>query len=128
MKYLLILLSLICFTIAGCGPKLQGFNGKVNYDGKPLPEGVITFTPDAEKGNLMGASNLAVIKDGEYKLPVSQGISGGWYKVTVESSKWVEEGGDGKEVHNIPPYTFSHEFKPEDKNFDIEIPVTKSKK
>jgi hypothetical protein len=119
---------LLFISLCGCGEKLQGFGGAVTYNGKPLEKGLISFNPDAEKGNLMGASNIAAVRDGHYELPVSQGISGGWYKIRVESTEHVdgEEGGYEKDL--IPPYLFSHEFKPDEKTFDIDIPVQKKTK
>jgi len=118
--------ALLFLTFVGCGgPKLQGFNGAVTYDGKPLEGGIIFFTPDARKGNLMGASNVASIKDGRYELPVSQGISGGWYLIRVEVTEAVVGVEGEHEKFLIPPYEFSNEFKPDDKVFDIDIPKQK---
>ena len=112
--------------LAGCGsPKLQGFSGSVTYDGQPLKIGIVTFIPDADKGNMMGKSTIAPIRDGRYELPPSQGISGGWYRMTVEVTELVEDEEGGSEKHVIPPYTLSHEFMPDDMTFDIEIPVRK---
>ncbi|GHT26100.1 hypothetical protein FACS18942_02880 [Planctomycetales bacterium] len=128
MKHLLfVLLCSLFLPLFGCGEKLQGFSGSVTYGGKPLPAGIITFGPDAEHGNLMGAANVAAIKDGRYALPVNQGISGGWYRVSVESTEHVDGAEGGSEKHLIPPYSFSHEFKPDEKTFDIEIPAAAKK-
>lgn len=123
MKYLLslFLLSGLLF-LTGCGPELHGFNGTVNYDGQPVEKGIITFTPDAKKGNLMGASNVAGIRDGRYELPVDQGISGGWYKIHIEASERVEDAEGGHDKLLFPQYVFSHEFKPDEKVFNIEVP------
>ena len=113
----------LCLTLSGCGPKLQGFSGSVTHEGVPLEKGVVIFTPDATKGNLVGASNIASIQNGRYELPVEQGISGGWYEVRVEVTEWIGgEGDSGTTKDLIPPYIFSHEFKPDDKTFDIDIP------
>ena len=76
----------------------------------------------------MGASNIASIQNGRYELPANQGISGGWYEVRIEVTEVVEGVGEGAEASYkdvIPPYVFSHEFKPDDKTFDIEIPKRK---
>ena len=122
----LVLFTLsLCLPLTGCGEKLQGFNGTVTYDGKPLEAGVIIFTPDATKGNLMGASNIASIQNGRYTLPENQGISGGWYEIRVESTEVTQGTGEGAEAVSkdlIPPYVFSHEFKPDDKTFDVDVP------
>ena len=112
--------------LTGCGgSKLQGFSGTVTLEGEPLEKGAVIFTPDVKKGNLQGESTIASIQNGRYTLPANQGISGGWYEVRVEVTEWVEgvgEGADGYTKNLIPPYTVSHEFKPDDKTFDIDIP------
>jgi hypothetical protein len=124
-RLLFVILCSLFLPLSGCSEKLQGFGGNVTYGGKPLEQGSITFTPDAEHGNLMGASNVAAVKDGRYELPVNQGISGGWYRVSVESTEHVDGAEGGSEKHLIPPYSFSHEFKPDEKTFDIEIPAAR---
>jgi len=117
---------LAVILLSGCAEKLQGFSGSVTHDGQPLAEGVVIFTPDATKGNLMGASNIASIQNGRYELPADQGISGGWYEIRVEVTEVIDGGEDDTTVRNvIPPYIFSHEFKPDDTIFDIDIPANR---
>jgi len=119
----------LCLTLTGCGgDTLQGFSGSVTHGGAPLEKGVVIFTPDATKGNLMGASTIASIQNGRYELPVDQGISGGWYEIRVEVTEWVEGEGEGAEGFSrnlIPPYIFSYEFKPDDEILDIDIPANR---
>ena len=121
--------TLFCLALTGCGgEKLQGFSGTVTLDGQPLEKGSISFTPDASKGNTSGTSTIAPIKNGRYELPADQGISGGWYEVRVEATEWVEGEGEGAEGFNrnlIEPYITSHEFKPDDKTFDVDIPASR---
>jgi hypothetical protein len=52
---------------SGCGTdkKLGQLKGKVTFNGKPVPAGYISFTPDSSKGN-QGSVKVAQIKDGEY--------------------------------------------------------------
>jgi len=123
----IVLCALACLMLSGCGEKLQGFSGTVTYNGNPVEKGVVIFTPDATKGNLMGASNIASIQNGRYELPVAQGISGGWYEIRVEVTEWVAGTGndDGTLRDLIPPYIFSHEFKPNDETFNIDIPASR---
>ena len=123
---LLLCTLTLCLTLSGCGPKLQGFSGSVTHDGNPIEKGVVIFTPDATKGNLMGASNIASIQNGRYELPADQGISGGWYEIRVEVTEWIDGENDSGTLRDvIPPYIFSHEFKPDDSVFDIDIPASR---
>jgi len=66
----------LCFVAAGCsGSKTATVTGTVNYDGKPLPRGRITFYGDKN------ASSTADIEDGQYeakKVPAGTAI-----KVTI---------------------------------------------
>jgi hypothetical protein len=58
--------------------------GKVTLDGKPLEQGVISFTPDAQ-----GASPVTgggVISAGSYSIPRDQGLTPGKYKVAITAS------------------------------------------
>jgi hypothetical protein len=75
-------LSLFVF---GCGGPEDvdrlDISGSVNYDGKPLPTGTITFEPDA------GAPGFAQIKDGKYDtLTGGKGTIGGPQTVRIEGT------------------------------------------
>jgi len=56
---LFIAVSVLTFSATGCnsGTKLYPLAGEVTYNGEPVPEGSIRFTPDASKGN-KGAGHL----------------------------------------------------------------------
>lgn len=60
-------------------------NGLVTYQGYPLPGGIITFVPDAERGS-RGALLIAPIQtDGKFSLLKEDGSSPtpGYYRVAV---------------------------------------------
>lgn len=61
-----VIAALACLTFSGCGGD-PGYHisGKATFDGKPIPQGKIYFSPDNAKGN-SGASGYADIKNGEY--------------------------------------------------------------
>jgi hypothetical protein len=61
-------------ALAGCGGGTGEVSGVVKYQGKPLPQGTITFH-DAGKG-----VQSASIKDGAYTVP---GVRTGAAKITV---------------------------------------------
>jgi len=87
-----ILCALGSVALAGCG----GVNhvpvaGTVTLDGQPLDGAVITFAPDAAKGNTAPISCSGPVTEGRYELRTTgttradsgSGVPPGWYKVTV---------------------------------------------
>ncbi len=87
------------FTVvayAGCsqpdviGPTVP-VSGKVTIDGRPLPSGMVNYTPDEQKGNKGKALGIGPIDNGDYTLKATSatgskpGLPEGWYKVTVTS-------------------------------------------
>ena len=66
-RWIAALLTVVV-SFSGCGPRgLQRFHleGKVTFDGKPVPSGAIRFEPDSTKGNT-GPVGYTAIKDGRY--------------------------------------------------------------
>jgi hypothetical protein len=49
----------------GCGEKATTISGKVTYNGQPVEQGAITFTPTDGKGPILAARIL----DGAYDIP-----------------------------------------------------------
>jgi hypothetical protein len=60
------MLFLITFTASGCGSKAGKVRGTVNFDGRPLPAGQITFKGQNE-------SKVAEIIDGKYTIDAPLG-------------------------------------------------------
>jgi hypothetical protein len=79
----LSLLSLVLVCGAGCSDPngLQPVSGSVSFQGKPLDQGAIQFLPVDGSPSESGAG----IKDGQYSIPVENGLAPGKYKVTVFS-------------------------------------------
>ena len=74
MKYN-ISLVLVLIALVGCGGATAsrttiGVKGKVTFDGKPLPEGVIQFEPKDGKG----APASAKIFEGSYEGRIEPGV------------------------------------------------------
>jgi hypothetical protein len=63
---------------AGCGSK-GNVSGKVTFQGKPLPGGLVTFLPNQGEG--IGGSSQINPKDGTYRV---EGVSRGTMKVLVQ--------------------------------------------
>jgi hypothetical protein len=65
--------------------KVTPVSGTLSVSGKPLPFGVVTFQPDATKGNATRFSPLGTVRDGKFELQTNgkSGAPVGWYRVTI---------------------------------------------
>jgi hypothetical protein len=80
----------LCFVITSCsrGPgPVAAVAGRVTYNGRSLPSGVIVFVPDTTKGEAGPLAAGQILPDGTYSLKTgdNSGASAGWYRVTVTS-------------------------------------------
>lgn len=94
MRFMLIA-ALLLLPAAGCGGGSgygEPLQGKVTYDGQPIPTGDVILEPNSAKGN-SGPGTIGKITDGRYETPAGKGIVGGEYSVTIR-------GYDGKEDPN----------------------------
>ncbi|UUO08291.1 hypothetical protein M4951_08205 [Blastopirellula sp. J2-11] len=77
---------LAAMTVIGCGapaaPGVYAVEGSVTYDGKPVPGGRITFSPNASLGN-KGPGSYAKIANGRFTTPSGKGVVGGPYVVEI---------------------------------------------
>lgn len=124
------LAAVILLCLGGCfGEKPVNsytVTGKISYDGKPIPKGVITFAPDDKKGN-EGLGTTAEIKDGTYQTQPDKGISGGPYILNVQGYDGVPiASGEGGMNHQgkplFAPKDIEVNFPKENTTKDIEIP------
>jgi hypothetical protein len=85
---MLALLFLPCLT--GCGgsegPERVAVSGEVRLDGRPLASGVIRFIPS---GDNEGPAAVAIVKDGAYELPKSEGPVPGPQRVEIEATDYL---------------------------------------
>lgn len=116
--------GLLLVVVAGCGSeaKLHHVSGEANYDGRPIPAGIIFFDPDPLKGG-SGTQGFANITNGRYTTAsAGQGVRGGAYVIRVT-------GYDGKVANEAPlgqPLFDEYEFKKElpaaDSELKLDIP------
>ena len=96
LSFAVFLSSLTC--ISGCGGGGTGnratVSGTVKFDGQPIEEGQITFTPTGKTGTIVGGA----IKAGAYSIPVEAGPEPGEHKVAVTASRKT-----GKQIEAIMP-------------------------
>ncbi len=75
--------------LAGCGgsegPPRKAVSGTVSLDGQPLPSGMIRFIPS---GDNRGPAAAAVIENGAYELPESEGPVLGAQRVEIEATNY----------------------------------------
>jgi len=89
-----ILTAVLLCTIAvlGCnrsqGPRRAAVSGSVTLDGKPVPEGTITFLPS---GDTQGPSAGGEIRDGAFDLNARQGPVVGTCRVEIRATRKTGE-------------------------------------
>jgi len=113
---------------AGCGrdgPPRYDVSGTVQYQGKPVPEGRIVFTPDVTRGN-NGPQGHAIIRQGRYSTAAEgRGAVGGPHEVRIVGYDGVPvEGAEYKMDQGSPlfPEYTTHVDLPEqsiEQNFEV---------
>jgi len=89
-RFVLLVIGIAC---VGCGSrdpladKRGSVAGTVTFDGQPVEDGRITFTPVGNEGQLAGAE----IKGGKYTIPLAQGPVAGQHKVSITASRKTGE-------------------------------------
>jgi hypothetical protein len=88
---LAVLCALGLTSLVGCGGvKRVPVAGTVTLDGQPVNGGILTFNPDAAKGNKAAIACTSPVREGRYDLETvgitrsdsGSGVPLGWYKVT----------------------------------------------
>jgi hypothetical protein len=82
---------------AGCnGPDESRVTGTVTFDGRPIPDGWVCFTPDSAKGNV-GPQGRARITNGQYDTGAAGGrdVVAGPVRVRIDCF-------DGKVADGLP--------------------------
>jgi hypothetical protein len=84
----LLLMGLPLLVGCGRGSELQreAVSGTVTYQGKPIPDGAITFVP--LKGT-QGPGAGALIRDGKYTVVAGGGVPVGTYRVEMQALREV---------------------------------------
>jgi hypothetical protein len=130
-----VLCALGLIPLLGCGdggPKRVSVSGTVTLDGKPINGGILSFSPDASKGNTARASCSAPIMEGRYELQTSgvlrsetgSGAPLGWYKVTVRTNLPGQpkiEVNNKYRDHDKTPLSIEVVDNPEPGHYDIKL-------
>lgn len=117
------LLMFACFAI-GCKPatKVSQISGTVSFNGKPVPAGYITFTPDVGAGTLGQVVGFQ-IEDGKYDSSTNTppGIQAGTYKIRIGGFDGIKIPmyGQGKQIFNPIEDSFVVPEGTTTKNFEV---------
>ena len=135
MKDRWIYLPVTLFALVACcgcgqeGPERYDLSGTVTYDGKPVPKGFVTLTPDIDKGN-DGPGGGAEIVDGKYQTSAEMGIIGGPHTVRIVGYDGIPARVEGEDLPNgkglFAPYQTTVDFPKQDSEYNFAI--TKSGK
>lgn len=122
---LLIVLSLLTGCSDNSGPQRYEVSGSVTFDGKPVPKGFVTFSPDTEAGN-SGPGGGAEIRDGVYRTADGKGVVGGPHRIRIIGFDGMARTESGEELADgaslFTPYETTIDFPDEDTVQNFEIP------
>ena len=114
-------------AMLGCGSEgteRYELSGTVTYDGKPVPKGFVTLTPDTSKGN-DGPGGGAAIVDGKYRTEAGKGIVGGPHVVRIVGYDGVPARVEGEDLPDgrslFSPYQVSVDFPRQDSEYNFDI-------
>lgn len=115
--------------VTGCGGGDPGYHvsGKVTFNGQPIPEGKIYFSPDNSKGN-KGHTGYANIVDGAYNTATPEGKKqlGGPMIVKIEGFDPNENGPASEETtikSLFPPYEMFADLQKAKSSKDFDVPA-----
>jgi hypothetical protein len=93
--------ALVCVILTGCGPRAavrHEVAGRVIFDGQPVEEGIIDFEPlDGQ-----GSKDMAMIVNGDYRIPVDKGLMPGRYRVSIVAGDGNTGKGDASPDYRQP--------------------------
>lgn len=129
LSYRIPVLSLVLVLFAGCGsndgPRRYQLTGTVTYDGKPVPKGFVTLTPNTDKGNT-GPGGGAPIVDGRYTTPKDMGLVGGPHRVKIVGYDGIPTAVGGEKIPDgkslFPPYEAEVDLPKQDGEQNFEVP------
>ena len=75
-------------------PATSTVSGKVTFQGEPLAEGLIVFTPDPDRGGTGKSARGDLGPDGTFQLTINgeMTIPPGWYRVAIAPAPRYERG------------------------------------
>jgi len=125
--FLWALMTALTLGLVGCDSGSDHrVSGMVTFNGKPVPKGFISFSPDTAKGNT-GPGGGAEIVEGKYRTKAGKGVMSGAYKVRIVGYSGVPTNEHGEEILDGPPlftpYEVEVDFPAENTKKDFEVPA-----
>ncbi len=112
-------------VVLGCaksdGLERYHLSGTVTYDGQPVPQGEIQFTPNSREGN-PGPGTFLKIEDGHYETQAGKGVLGGKYGVRIVGYDGKANSQSDMGVSLFTPYAERIDLPKEDATQDFQIP------
>jgi hypothetical protein len=93
-----LLLLFVFGALGGCGDRVgrAEIEGRVTWEGNPVPTGQLVFEPDPDRGG-KGPAGVATIRDGRYRTDPGFGAVAGPHIVRFRF-------GDGQGVSDMQPF------------------------
>jgi hypothetical protein len=117
-------------VVIGCNPsglKRYQVSGTITFDGQPVTEGEIRFSPDSAKGNT-GPQGYAAIENGKFTTPKGIGVIPGpmYATVTVFDPIKGEAKNDGSDFRKIIFENWNYAFEMPAKSHVLDLKITKA--
>jgi hypothetical protein len=123
------IITFFLLVVIGCNPgslKRYQVSGTVTFDGQPVAEGEIRFSPDNTKGNT-GPQGYAAIKNGNFKTLKETGVIVGPMYATVTAVDPIkgEEKNDGSSSRKIIFENWNYAFEMPAQSHVLDLKITK---
>lgn len=113
----------VCLGCGGSDVNRATLRGKVTFQGKPVPKGLIYFEPDISRGN-SGPQGFAEILDGEYRTDkVGIGAVTGPLLVRISGFSNAGQSNESPGAPLFPQYQTQIEITEETTTMDFDVPV-----
>ncbi|MBA4191923.1 MAG: hypothetical protein C0467_28420 [Planctomycetaceae bacterium] len=98
MRHLTFAVAVSVIATLGCGDRggRSVIEGRVTWEGKPVPAGQVVFEPDPDRGG-KGPAGVATIQDGHFRTNPEFGAVAGPHIARFRF-------GDGKGVNDMQPF------------------------
>ena len=118
---LFVILFCCCIGCGGSGVERTALSGKVTFKGKPVPSGLIYFTPDTSRGN-SGPQGFAEITEGKYSTDnLGLGAVSGPMVVQITGYAEAKSNSEDAQALLFPTYQTTIEIDQNTKSLDFDI-------
>ena len=122
-----VVIAALAVAPFGChGPAPSPVEGSVTFLGRPLPGGLVVFSPDAGRGGSGKCAIAVIASTGQYVLP---SLTPGWYRISLaDPPSWNAVIGCPAELRRPDRSGLSREIRPgRPHRFDFRIEAAVSR-